>query len=374
MVTKRFEALDAFRGLCALSVVIHHMRLIDSITELNFFRASSLFVEFFFVLSGFVLTHGYGFKDNLNFKTFMRARFFRIYPLHLFMFFVMVLLELGKLLAYKFGGFTFNNVPFTNSAAISEMIPNLLLIQSWTSFTDATSFNIVSWSISIEFYMYALLFFSIVFFKSYKAVSWFLISLMVFFLIYLGSDILISQVLRGLSCFFGGAFTYVVYRKLSHFNPSYFLGSIIEGVILVSIVLIVQSKIDYKSIIASLFFLLAVLLFSFESGFFSKLLKEKPFQYLGKLSYSIYMTHFAIIFCLVSFGMVIQKLTGIDISPMIGPNRFLDFGSAFINNLIVMMILGIVIIFSSFTYKYIELGGQKLNSRHGGKLKINLIR
>ncbi|MCK8120635.1 acyltransferase [Pseudoalteromonas sp. 2CM32C] len=365
MMNKRFEALDAFRGICALSVVLYHMNVLGSVTELDFFNNSSIFVEFFFVLSGFVLAHGYGSKENLNFNTFMKARFFRLYPLHFFMFLVFVILEFGKLFAYKFGGFVFNNEPFTNSAAVSEMIPNLLLIHSWTPFTENISFNGPSWSISIEFYMYALLYISIVLFKSNRIISWFAISFTAFLLMYLGSEILVSSVLRGLSCFFGGAFTYVMYKKLSHFKPSYILGSIVETLLLILVVLIVQSTFEYRSIIAPVLFFFTVLFFAFECGIFSQLLKIKPLQYAGKLSYSIYMTHYAILFCLLSTAMVLQKITGIEMAPMIETIRFLNFGGAIINNLVVIVILAIVIYISSLTYKYIEIKGQKLNKKVG---------
>lgn len=360
---KRFEALDAFRGICALFVVVFHMHLVGSITELDFFRGSAIFVEFFFVLSGFVLAHGYGFRENLNFNTFMKARFFRLYPLHFFMFLVFVALEFGKLLAYKFSGIVFNNKPFTGSTAISEMIPNLLLIQSWTPFTNPLSFNYPAWSISIEFYMYALLFFSIILFKSNKTISWFLISLIAFFLIYLDSDLLVNSVLRGISCFFGGSFVYVIYKKIAHLKISYIIGSFSEALLLIFIVLIVQSEIEYRSIIAPVLFIFTVLFFAFESGIFSNLFKTKPLQYAGKLSYSIYMTHAAILFILISIAMIVQKITGSQIAPMIGTGRHLNFGSGVINNLTVIAILTIVIYISSLTYKYIEINGQKLNKR-----------
>lgn len=360
---QRFEALDAFRGLCALAVVVFHMHLIGSITELDFFRGSAIFVEFFFVLSGFVLAHGYGFKENLNFTTFMKARFFRLYPLHFFMLVVFIALEFGKLFAYKFAGFDFNNKAFTNQNAVGEIIPNLLLIQSWTPFTESLSFNYPSWSISIEFYMYALLFLSIILFKSYKVISWFLISLIAFFLIYLDSNLLVGAVLSGLSCFFGGCFTYIVYNKISHLKQSYILGGFIEAILLICIVLIVQSRIEYRSIIAPLLFMLTILFFAFESGFFSKLFKVKLLQYIGKLSYSIYMTHAAILFCLISVAMILQKITGAEVAPMIGEKRFLDFGNSMINNIVVIIILAIVVYLSSLTYKYIEIKGQKLNKK-----------
>lgn len=360
---QRFEALDAFRGLCALSVVVFHMHLVSSITELEFFKGSSIFVEFFFVLSGFVLTHGYGFKENLKFKIFMKARFFRLYPLHLFMFVVFVALEFGKLFAYKFGGFVFNNEPFTHSFAMSEMVPNLLLIQSWTPLTNHLSFNYPSWSISIEFYLYVLLFLSIVVFKRNRILSWIFISFIAFMLMYFESEIIMAPVLSGLSCFFGGAFTYVIYKKLSHFKPSYILGSIVEAILLTCVVLIVQSSVEHRFIIAPVLFLFTVLFFAFESGFFSTLLKVKPLQYVGKLSYSIYMTHAAILFCLISIAMVLQKMTGIEIAPMIETMRFLNFGGRMINNLVVILILAIVISISSLTYKYIELKGQKFKKK-----------
>lgn len=76
--THRFHALDSFRGICALSVVVFHMHIAGTFTDLPFFINSHIFVEFFFILSGFVLTHTYGSRKNLNFKNFFIARSFRL--------------------------------------------------------------------------------------------------------------------------------------------------------------------------------------------------------------------------------------------------------------------------------------------------------
>lgn len=70
---KRFLALDGFRGLGVLFVVIFHTHVLNSFTKHDFFRNSYLFVEFFFVLSGFVLYYTYGQKD------FKLKRFKRFY-------------------------------------------------------------------------------------------------------------------------------------------------------------------------------------------------------------------------------------------------------------------------------------------------------
>ena len=57
----RFEALDAWRGICAVIVVVFHfVAMVPSSLERSLFiRNGYLFVDFFFVLSGFVLCHSY---------------------------------------------------------------------------------------------------------------------------------------------------------------------------------------------------------------------------------------------------------------------------------------------------------------------------
>lgn len=359
----RFEALDAFRGMCALAVVIFHMNLTDSITELMFFRGSSIFVDFFFVLSGFVLTHSYAFREEVSFRHFMRARFFRLYPLHLFMLIVFIVLEMGKLLAYKYAGFTFNQVPFTGSTAISEIVPNLLLIHAWTPYTDHLTFNYPSWSISIEFYVYAVFFLTIVAFSARRCFVWLALSFIGFFLIYQQSEILVMPVLRGVACFFGGAVVYLIYQKTSGLKFSLSFATLIEVLLLASITLVVQSSIENRSLLCAIVFLCSIWFFAYEAGLFSRYFRKTAFQYIGKLSYSIYMTHAAILFCLISIAMVMQKILGIELTQFYHGIRFLNFGSAHANNLVVMAILLLVIYISSLTHKYIEVSGQNLNKR-----------
>ncbi|HCE3508721.1 TPA: acyltransferase [Vibrio parahaemolyticus] len=371
---KRFEALDAFRGLCALSVVLFHMHWVDSITELDFFRGAWVFVEFFFVLSGFVLAHGYGFKRELDFKSFMKARFFRLYPLHFAMFIFAFSFQCIKLLAYEYSGLTFGAAPFSDKYAFSEIIPNLMLIQSWTPYTEHLSYNGPSWSISIEFYMYAILFLSIVFFKSYKAISWLMISIISYILIFSGSDALLNTVLRGLSCFFGGAVAYLVYTKISNFKPTYLLGSLVETILIVSVIFSVQTNMQNKGALCSVLFILTVLFFAFESGIVSKALKNKPFQYLGMLSYSIYMVHSIILLYLGALFKIIEKVLNVQIRVMVDTVEYTTLGSASINNIAVFAIVILVIFISSFTYKYIEVKGQRLNNIYSDRLKSEIAR
>ena len=74
----RYLVLDSFRGLCALSIVIHHLAIHNTITEWSFFSNSAVLVEFFFMLSGFVLMHSYGYRKDVSLKKFFKSRFYII--------------------------------------------------------------------------------------------------------------------------------------------------------------------------------------------------------------------------------------------------------------------------------------------------------
>ena len=71
------------------------------------------------------------------------------------------------------------------------------------------------------------------------------------------------------------------------------------------------------------------------------------------------MNHAAILF-LVATTLLFKKLRGIEIVKTINSLKYTDFGNAYINNLIVVIILAVVITTSKFTYKYIELWGLKI--------------
>lgn len=84
----RFEALDALRGVCALLVALYHFDAPGVVSTSRLIGNSYLFVDYFFVLSGFVIAFSYGNRlasGEISTARFMALRAGRIYPLHLAM-------------------------------------------------------------------------------------------------------------------------------------------------------------------------------------------------------------------------------------------------------------------------------------------------
>ncbi len=103
-----------------------------------------LAVNFFFVLSGFVLAYAYPRLDAAGTRRFLVARAARLWPLHIATF--IVFLPMVYLYAPQMPGSTLMAVP-----------ANIALVHAWVPFPDSYfSFNPVSWSISTELGLYLL--------------------------------------------------------------------------------------------------------------------------------------------------------------------------------------------------------------------------
>ncbi len=81
-----FEILDGLRGLAAIAVVVFHfMEWAYSDFTKNFIGHGFLAVDFFFCLSGFVIAYAYDDRvSKMGTIAFLKARFIRLHPLIIF--------------------------------------------------------------------------------------------------------------------------------------------------------------------------------------------------------------------------------------------------------------------------------------------------
>jgi len=81
MGSRRLDGLDALRGIAALCVVLFHLPMAFDF-DMRPFGKAYLAVDFFFMLSGYVLTRTYHgrFLSGLGTGSFMLARLARLWP------------------------------------------------------------------------------------------------------------------------------------------------------------------------------------------------------------------------------------------------------------------------------------------------------
>ena len=188
------KALSGARAFPPLILVLYHFCeghgyrgnfVFDAIVAKGY-----LWVEFFFVLSGFILIHVYGRAPpprgeveksegffgwgaapsvraspppealrastspqggGFRYFAFLRARLARLYPLHLFMLFVILALVIGlRALAHAGGYVSIYDAPYHPMNTWPSFIANLFLVQAWNILPYLT-WNGASWFVSVEF-------------------------------------------------------------------------------------------------------------------------------------------------------------------------------------------------------------------------------
>ena len=236
-------------------------------------------VAFFFLLSGFVLSMGYGSKiDNntFSFYGFIKRRLIKVYPLHLL-----------SLLLFL--------VIFRPDITIILLF-NTLLLQSWIPDDSYYfSYNGVSWFLSTILFCYVLFPVAyryanrraLLFVIAYYAVAYIIIPYsMVNQLLY------VSPLIR-LVDFFLGIMLYKIYQDRKKITSNASLFELLL-VILLSVALIVYPYTDEKFRNAPLYwFILLPIIYVFtqQQGVVSRCLQYRVLQWLGSLSMPIFMLH-----------------------------------------------------------------------------------
>jgi peptidoglycan/LPS O-acetylase OafA/YrhL len=303
-------SLESLRGIAALLVALFHIPFTNFTYDWPVVRNGYLLVDLFFVLSGWVMAQAYGgrLRTAQDVKTYLWLRLGRIYPLHLTLLGVFFAIEVARAVAQARGQALATPAFSTNGPW--ALVCNVLLVHAH-GLTHALSFNGPSWSIGAELWAYvsfAALSLAPVTPKTRLAMAT-VTAASLFSLIYLWHPSSIDVtfdggVLRCLAGFALGLLTHAVSRMVP---PR--VGSLLGllGVALTFAVLhfSAEGSLDFAFPLAAAVLIAGIA--SAPEGGLSKALASRPLVWLGKVSFSLYMVHTAVIRIVAP---VVRRLSG----------------------------------------------------------------
>jgi len=264
-----------------------------------------LWVEFFFVLSGFILTHAYWPRlgDLLKprgYGEFLRARLIRLYPLHLFMLlWILGLVIVLRALGHAGGYASIFDAKYHQDVSVQGFVLSTLLVHAWNTMPSLT-WNGVSWFVSVEFAL-CLLFPALLWLAEGKA--WRGLALIAAGLAGLTALLLTSQhglditfhngVLRGLSDFTVGVGLAVLFRRVKARDrlPDW-VHSLLQVMLVALLGYIIMhtgwshTRMDIFTVLPLMALVFAL---AFDRGIVARLLQMKLPQLMGEWSYAIYL-------------------------------------------------------------------------------------
>lgn len=334
----RLKALDGIRGLLALFVVMYHIpeSMLPESPIMEVFKSGYIFVDFFFVLSGFVISLNYEGRiiRGQHLISFMKRRFLRLYPLLLYsssVYFVIELITTVYFPHYQ------GQVDSTKFLAV-KFLDTLFLTNSICIFSCDTGINYPSWSISAEFISY-LVFGIIVLKKALYELRYVLLILCIIFFVASGNYAYDGDYgyLRGIFSFMLGSLTYTYHSYLGRlFSVNY--SKIIILCAFIGTYFLLSAYSNTVKLVSSIFFplissLLIVIIINSKS--LSRVFEARALLSLGDLSYSVYLNHLLII-------VLFKKIP--DLFDFVVVNR----------SLYLFLFMVVLIGYSKFTRNYIE--------------------
>lgn len=335
----RLNQLTFTRFIAAIAIVVFHNKEnvypFSSEIFLQFIKYFNSFVTYFFVLSGFILTINS--SNKFSFKKFYINRISRIFPVYCFALFLTV------------GLISFARTPL-DKFSFDKFILSFTLLQSWFN-RYALIYNFPSWSLSCEAFFY----FSFPFvlklislFKTRNSILflcglWMVSQLIIFFC----TDFSIYSVLYHPLIHFTSFLIGIAGGELFKYNLSQLKFSLskIEAIVFFSFIIFIYFVLSknmiffafYSNGLLAPFFMLIILIISLNRAFFIQYFSDSKLQYLGEISYGIYILQFPV-FILIS-GIL---------------NRIGFFSTS----ITFYIYLPVLIFISALTYEFIEKPGK----------------
>lgn len=310
-----FKGLNGLRFFAALAVIITHIELIKGAFGMKnvwknpiIFNLGGLGVYFFFVLSGFLITYLLLAEksqfNHINIKSFYLRRVLRIWPLYY------LVLILGFFILPHFDYF---KIPYLEKSFSDNFTQNLIL---YILILPNLAFSIFpavpnigqAWSIGVEEQFYIV--WPWIISKSKNILKTLVVIIIVlivikFIILIIGFFYKTSAWYEPLKLFvamskfecmaIGGIGAYLVFTKHNLLNKISHSSNLLLSIIGIPLLIFYTPNLiqDGIHIIYSILFLIIIIHVSSNQKF--QFLENRLFNYLGKISYGLYMYHFMII-------------------------------------------------------------------------------
>lgn len=347
------KSFEGIRGVAALIVALYHLGI--GYDYFPFIRHGYLFVDLFFVLSGYVMYVSYAssISTTTDLRPFLIRRIGRLLPLLIFSTVCFILVEntivLAKRVAISAGYAGLLNSPDQLAFAVpstAEIFSTLTLTHAMGVF-DRLILNTPSWSISVEFYAYVLFGALCVLLSGKKRIVAFAGFACIGAAISIWASIVVHRCLEQNGCLsltYDFGFPRALY--------SFFLGTILafhqqgknsdrdysalQWPALATVLMILLLVDDYPivSFLFPLVFALLILSICNDAGPLARLLGKPMLLVLGQRSYSIYLMHMPLL-------LVFSNLVG----------RADSFGPRVV---LLLSYVAILIVVSGWTYRFVE--------------------
>ncbi len=381
----RYIALDSLRGVAAILVCLYHFKVNSHLSGLGLIRNGWMFVDFFFVLSGFVICLGHarslGSREEGAVGAFLIRRFGRIFPLHLAVLLAFLAFELASLAVPQLAG----GGAFEEGKTLKDFTLTLFLLNCF-GLAENLKWNTPSWSIAAEWWTY-------VAFAVAAALSGRRLGLVMGGM----ATAALIVMMASLPSIYA-VYDFGFWRCLLGFGVGALLATFWEGLeprlrrlptifwhaaetlLLAAVVWMVADLAHGRwSFLSPLLFALCVAAVAVARGWVSRLLMLPPLLFTGEISYGIYMVQALVIARFNDVLRLGERALGLDLMAPAsfaapGSGRLVAGATAWQGDLFTLLLLGTVMLAALLGNRFVERPGQEWARREAARRRPSRAR